>query len=559
MLALNIIYFTLVVSFVIKNEEEKVKYVKNCTKQTIKKIFNEDDTLLFMFVNTYRHIFPDYVGNPSMIIDMKKDSNILNKSIGHKQNFVIYSENYYSLLLMLNKLSITELWLKNKTPLRKVLLIIPIYESYTLTKLFQVWWKLKILNVVILTYDLNSKDGLVMLKMSDPLAIPNQCETEANLIITHTCNDIKLIKFPNVLRKHENCFLTFIYLDVRQFSKKYLVKSVSLKFYIIDTIAKYLNMTLKTRNSSNNSSSNEDRFKIGTSAFELCVIFNSCSRIYNVDDSIWVVPAPERIPPMESLKLVFKRTVWILILVTFILTSLILWLLERCKYANNQHNMAYYFLKVSSMTILGLTNDRRLLRSFRFLIISYVIYSIHIQAVFTGKLFVLLTIPQFEQQIRTLTELSETNNSIIIRSEYLHYYNFTNYADVYRKIQKKFIAYNANEYINLLQTEESAINYTIHMARDVLRQITTNSTRKYYYFQDNSYFGSLKSAFCTQSLSYFTITVNEIITRLIESGLINHHNTQFDYFSENRTFARYVKLKKEICESVKFKVVPSNF
>ncbi|KAK4882788.1 hypothetical protein RN001_006107 [Aquatica leii] len=519
MLVLNVIYFTFVLSLVIKNDD-RIEKVKSCAQTTIKHIFEDDDILLFMFDDAYHYVFPDYVTNPSMIIDTRKDRTILNTSIGHKQNLVIYSKNFDALLFTLRKLYYNELWFANKTPLRKILLITQIWERKTLAKVFALWWKMEIINVVILSYDLNKMNALIGLMVSDPQTELNKCEAETNLLLTHSCNDIRQVEFPRILRKYKNCNLTFGYDNNGQL-KRNQSKAISLNWYILDTISKYLNMTLQTKKVVPDVWLNEDKFQIKVSSFIPCITAGSCSRVYNIMDYIWIVPAPKRILPIEALKLAFK--LW--------------WLLEKCKYPNNQRDLVYYFLEICSMTILGSTTNKRLFRVFRFLIVSYLIYSIHIQAVFTGKLVTLLTIPQFYHPIQTLNELSESNNSIITYdSAFCVNVNGTDSdnTNIYRKLKPKFICYSIENYTDLLKTEESTLSYTILTYRDIMEQLTQSFERKYYYFIDNSYFGNLKIVYRTRPLSSFLITLNEIITRMIEFGILDHHNTLYEYFHKKR-------------------------
>ncbi|KAK4878844.1 hypothetical protein RN001_011350 [Aquatica leii] len=507
MLLLNVIYLTLTVGFVII-KDEKVENVKSCVQQAIKNIFAEDDTLLFIFDDVDRYIFSYNINNPSIIIDMSRENKFVNEtSIGHHQNYVIHARSYITLLLTLNKLHVTKIWKNNKMPLRKVLFVTPIFENETFSKVIRTYWAIKVLNLVILTYDLNKKDTAIRLMVSDPQAVQNQCQRTANLINTYSCNESNVIKFPRILRKYENCFLTIH--STLDASNKHRSRLLFTTAYILETIREYLNMSIT--------------LKKQTDAWFQEDLFRLMMNFYND------VPAPKRIPQMETLKLVFKQTVWIFILVSFILTSVMLWCINKYAFPSNQHSLGYYFLEVYSITIFGTTTSKRLLPFLQFIFISYVIYSIHIQAVFTGKLITLLTIPQFEHQIKSLQELSESNNSIVTYMKTLCFDNpDKNEGKIYRKIKTKFICYSNEDYRRLISTEEATINYTILVDQDVFQQLSGRLKRKSYYFVDNSFLGITPVSFTIDSFSYFTVTLNEIIIRLIESGLLKQLKARYD-------------------------------
>ncbi|KAK4878845.1 hypothetical protein RN001_011351 [Aquatica leii] len=521
MLLLNVIYLTLTVGFVII-KDEKVENVKSCVQQAIKNIFGEDDTLLFIFDDVDRYIFSDNINNPSIIIDMSRENKFVNEtSIGHQQNYVIHARSYNTLLQTLTKLYATKIWRNNKMALRKVLFVTPFFENETFSKIIRTYWSIKVLNLVILTYDLNEKDSAIRLMVSDPQAVLNQCETKANLINTYSCNESNVIKFPRILRKYENCFLTIhSIVDALNNHESRLLFTTA---YILETIREYLNMSITLKNE--------------TDAWLKEDLFRLMINFYND------VPAPKRIPQMETLKLVFKQTVWIFILVSFILTSVMLWCINKYAFPSNQHSLGYYFLEVYSITIFGTTTSKRLLPFLQFIFVSYVIYSIHIQAVFTGKLITLLTIPQFEHQIESLQGLSESNNSIVTNIRRLCSDNpDKNDNKMYRKIKTKFTCYSYQEYCHLINSEEVTINYTILVDEDVFQQLCERSKRKCYYFVDNSFLRTRQVSFSIDPFSYFTVTLNEIIIRLIESGLLKQVKARYDY---NNTLYSTVSFNKK--------------
>ncbi|KAK4876242.1 hypothetical protein RN001_012664 [Aquatica leii] len=203
---------------------------------------------------------------------------------------------------------------------------------------------------------------------------------------------------------------------------------------------------------------------------------------------------------------------------------------------NNRHNLISCFLEVYSITIMGSTNKNLLFSVFKFLFISYVLYAIHIQAVFTSKLVTLLTVPQYEKQIETLDELVESNNSLLTIDSYFEFYNFTDNAEVYLKVKSKLQQLNDIVIYNLLNTQDSRSTNAIFVNQDLLEQTININKNKYYFFVDNSLMGNLKTVLFVRPTSYFVFTLNEIINRLVEAGLLDHENRLFEVY-ENRTIS----------------------
>ncbi|KAK4877920.1 hypothetical protein RN001_010426 [Aquatica leii] len=477
----------LVAVFAFNKDQEQTKRVKICAQKTIEYMFDQDDTLLFMFDND-SYIFPNYVSNPSMINDFNKESHLLKKSIGHKQNFVMYSKNAEALNATLMNFIRTRTWVANMVPTRKLLLIIPTTDDDDIISVFHLLFQLEFSKFVVLTYDLNTTNS-IKLMLGDPLAEPNQCGRSAKLLTTYSCNDPKLIQFPSFLRKYTNCNITYL-IGVKHIdTARGTGKTGKTGMKIVDIIVNFFNITLIEKYD-NDPSMRLDRFILRMTEINQCR-FMSCTRIHAYTRFFFVVPTGKRIPALEALKLVFKTTVWILILLAFVLTSLVWWLFDKLK-RSNKTDLTLCLLEVYSMTILGLTKTVRLFWAFRYLFIAYVIYSIHIQAVFTGKLVTLLTVPQFEKSIQSLEELAESNYSIIISKTFLNLINVTDTKHVYTKIRRQFVRYKDDEVYEILLQTNSAMNYTVFTDEESIEIYERTKKLKFNYFVDTSYSSGMK-------------------------------------------------------------------
>ncbi|KAF5282148.1 hypothetical protein FQR65_LT02845 [Abscondita terminalis] len=273
-------------------------------------------------------------------------------------------------------------------------------------------WYLGVKNFVVLVDYSNQYYNYQILYNSDPQEISNNCGKNLNSVTEQICDsDDITIEFPKLLRKYTNCVFGY-------FSTYDLESETQLGYVVTDFVLKFI-----TQHLNSSFTQNEKNYELVDyfvhSGFLRFVTSSNPSAVFFSPKVIWAVPKPKQIPLIEVLKVIFKKTVWVSIGFSFTIVSIIWWLIA--KYRSNgiddRYNFTLVLLSVWESTILGCTKRVPVLWSLRFIFISYILYSIHIQAIINSKIVEILTIPQYDASIRNLAELSESNLQIITFKE----------------------------------------------------------------------------------------------------------------------------------------------
>ncbi|KAF5301306.1 hypothetical protein FQR65_LT08925 [Abscondita terminalis] len=242
------------------------------------------------------------------------------------------------------------------------------------------------------------------------------------------------------------------------------------------------------------------------------------SFIIYYDDYVWVVPSPKKLHPIEVLKIVFKTNVWIAILLSYFLTSIIWWLILRR--ASDSTNFSSALIALYSLTLFGSLQRPPSFLTLKLIFVGYVVYSVHIQTAFTCNLINILTIPQFEHPITTLEELANTNVPIFIEvSDY--YYHFRNESvteNLYSRIRNKLKVMSGENFTKLVFDKKVYSKYSYLFKREEIEIFESFLGTKIYKVVDNTITSSHKSIIATTHNSYFAETLFYLISVLVESA-----------------------------------------
>ncbi|KAF5304446.1 hypothetical protein FQR65_LT07976 [Abscondita terminalis] len=254
-----------------------------------------------------------------------------------------------------------------------------------------------------------------------------------------------------------------------------------------------------------------------------------CSSIYYSTNAMWAVPKPKQIPLIEAIGVIFKKTVWAAIIVSIILTSIVWWLIV--KYEKKSENFSTILLNTWGLTLLGCVNNAPVIWATRFLVITYIIGFIHIQAVLNSKIVEVLTIPQYEHGIRKLEELLESDLPIIIHP-YIQPYVFKKEdieMDVrHNKVQQLLSNFTNPEgiervVVDCLSKSECAAFFTgeeLYLDNDVLEISNI--------INDNSLTGNFDSVLACELGSYISITFNKLVDAFVESGIMSEFTKKLE-------------------------------
>lgn len=141
---------------------------------------------------------------------------------------------------------------------------------------------------------------------------------------------------------------------------------------------------------------------------ELCELFE-CTITYLKDRLVWYVPRARQVAQWKGFYRVFEKETWMVILTVNIMVALLLWRMGRIYKETSYSSLAKSLSHVWAM-ILGISvpEQPRASRP-RLLFLFWIIYCLHMNAVYLSFLNSFLIKPGFERQIRTVEELVRSN------------------------------------------------------------------------------------------------------------------------------------------------------
>ncbi|XP_031355768.1 uncharacterized protein LOC116180077 [Photinus pyralis] len=233
---------------------------------------------------------------------------------------------------------------------------------------------------------------------------------------------------------------------------------------------------------------------------------HSYSSPIHKENVVWLVPRAKIIPPMEVIFVTFEKQVWILIVVSFIIVTAAWWFIMSCKQRRwNMGNMAIAMTNLTSLTILGSVAKVPKSAILCCVLITYLVYVIHINCGFTANLINILTQPQYEFQISNLKQLADSNLPIYAPDKFLEFQFHSNVTDceLYTKLKSLTVPIKSSqEYVMvflkiskhgnsaLVTLEEHLFNMQREFSNElkVYKIIDNSITWRINYFR-NHYFG----------------------------------------------------------------------
>ncbi|KAF5285773.1 hypothetical protein FQR65_LT13052 [Abscondita terminalis] len=474
-----------------------------------KNVFGTDATLIYVRNGTK---FSAKLPNPIVLFNAR--SRVYARAI-LPQNYVIQADSFVDVLdLVRVSLVLSPFWRKKLTREGKFLLIT---ADKDLEKKFAAFWKMGIINLVVLAYDFA---GAARLLTSDPQAPDNACGLKVNAF----SNSDARIQLPKTLRKYTNCNAT--YLTANTVTSKQ-AREHEMANFVLKTMVNRFGLSLTTENSQTTVHV-RNFFTIGIGYRDLLTNHFYTSIFYS-DKMICIVPFPQKIPTMKIVKMIFKTIVWIYVLVTFVAASLTWWFIVK------RTNLSEAFLKVFSITLFGSTNDYERSRSMRCLFLAYVVYAIHIQTAFNSKLIEILTIPQYEPRIKSLTELGDSDVAILVREGIytLFFDHEEHHGTLFNKIKEKMVVKEVGEYSDLVFDINTYNTMAVLLTNNEVELITNALKTEFCILDDFTFVPRMDMAFYGIEGAYILKTIDEVIVLLRESGLLDHFLKGINYDTDS--------------------------
>ncbi|KAF5284163.1 hypothetical protein FQR65_LT00163 [Abscondita terminalis] len=464
---------------------------EECVAKTVNAVFARNESVIYVHGGNAR--FPFLEENPRIIIDARIRIKLAQSYKSYSHNFVLDAEDYDEFMDVLKIVITGGLWHGSLTPQGKFLLIT---NEKNLEKKIKFFWQCGAINLVFLIYN-SKRNGTVF--TIDPQAVNNNCALELREFLTVTnCFAPTRIRLPNVFRKYTNCNVTHISSVTAEKVKIRVNESIR---FILELFVELFKVSLKT---------------IARTPFDLFTFYTSYRK------PLPKLPFPRRIPTMKILQIVFKNIVWINILVAYVGTSLVWWLISRALSTTSSISLA--FLKAFSITLFGWAGKLVSISSMRCLFLTYVLYSIHIQTAFTSKLIEILTIPQYEPRIKTLTELGDSNLVIYVKSNVyeLFFDHEEPNNELYNKIKQKLEPLSDELYMMITTEFETYTNSAALLSKNEVEILSQFYQTNFCTISDFAFVSSLERVFAAAESAYIIKTLDKLINLLMESGVLNH-------------------------------------
>ncbi|KAF5284888.1 hypothetical protein FQR65_LT13380 [Abscondita terminalis] len=504
----------------------------NCVNRVIETIFKEEETIIFSISDSDNFVFSNTIANPRLIFSEKnliKDES----EVGFRIGMVLYVDG------LENSKRIERIWyatlvINNISPNVKWFIITPRPD---IASYFKQLWLRDVLHIVVLQYNLNSTERFLRIFTANPQAIPNKCGTVLNLVNNQTCDSNLVVEYPKPLRKYTNC--TFKIMTSTELRKDKKQNNHTVKI-IHNFLIKQISSQLDSNYARYSKTDRSMIISLTILRYEDTGILSSI--IFYSAKAMWAVPKPKLIPLIKVIGIIFNKTVWTTIVLSFIVTATIWWLIVKYakKYVKDKCSFTMILLNTWELTLFGCVNRIPVLWATRLLVISYIICFIHIQAVFNSKIVEVLTVPQYEHGIQNLEDLLDSGLEILVHPnvKYLVFVNSSNDGDV-----------RYNKALQLLSELEYVEEIT-----EVLSECIINSKCAAFFtgeepylndevlgisniINDNALTGNFDAIVSYPGGSYISLSVNTIVEALVESGIMNNfikklEKTKFEFESE---------------------------
>uniref|UniRef100_A0A1Y1K2K3 Ionotropic glutamate receptor C-terminal domain-containing protein n=1 Tax=Photinus pyralis TaxID=7054 RepID=A0A1Y1K2K3_PHOPY len=389
-------------------------------------------------------------------------------------------------------------------------------------------WKSLLYNVVLLSWG----SGEEVLSVSNQFTEGNNCGERARVIEKESCAGSVNIQFPKTSNLNQ-CPLVLAVYHKSRFNYLKLVKSCPDVRYIMEFLMNLMAQYFNTKYVVHVANREGDiaqfiEYNKNISIFlyaDPTAPANIASQPVLTHSIVWIVPKSLPVPAIRVVLLAFKSLVWYLIIFTFVSTVFVWWLIVGCQ--NRRFRLEDgldAMTNVSSLTILS--SIPVMPRSFlhRSVILAYLIYIIHISCAFTSRWIELLTVPQYEFQIKTLQQFADANLPIYISNNFQRNHfsrNDTNNA-LYEKLQKLLIPCRTHD---TMTTGIRRVHNYRNCAAIVTHQdiITTqmSMTDKFdvVKIEDSSITGAHHLKFGYKLNYYFAVHIDTFLQKLVESGI----------------------------------------
>jgi hypothetical protein len=231
------------------------------------------------------------------------------------------------------------------------------------------------------------------------------------------------------------------------------------------------------------------------------------------DTSIWYVPRAAKRPMWIVVLRVFVVSVWLLLFLTIILSSLMLRYLSLGFPQDGKHLSILECLCISWSVLLGVPVPVIPVGNpFRVLFFFFVVFSMAINNVFQSSITSFLVDPGFEHQIDTFAEITESGLNVFISEDFEWYMYYTS-------VERERIISGSD--MNLLMQRASENKYSVLFSSFPTMSFTFGRNQSKYHAL-SEYSLQLHNIMVVKKGWPFLEPVNTVISRLVEGGIPNN-------------------------------------
>ncbi|KAK4887609.1 hypothetical protein RN001_003880 [Aquatica leii] len=492
--------------------------LEKCVSKTINELFNEEETLTFVYDEYVDVEVPIIIQNPYAIA---RSTGSTRSKLDKNAAYIMHLQNQKSLNSTFEFLNLSTFWILRHSLNIQYFIIIKEQNFEDLQKTFTFLWSLKIHKIVVFTQHYSKNRNIIKIHTSNPFYKGNHCGAIANVIHSQDCSDNSTIQILEKYKNLNGCDIIFL----TPFSNEPSC-AVTYLLEFFNELADRVNGNFTAKfliNKTTAASIQKQPIIAVTLITDQSELFltNDFSNTAFMCKLEFVVKGGERISPVRILFIIFKTEVWIMIIVSILVTSIALWFIssfdeDQFIFSKLEEVCSNVFLATIWGYFAKIPKNKG-----RYICICYLVYQIHIQTGFTSNLVTVLTTPQYKTGITNIEQLVKSNLSIIATESYKEYY-FSDIGkpdSIYSRIKNRtqFAELEYNEMAEALHSGNNALFLldldTNFMEAHLGGSIHINRIKA------NSIAGILRSSYLMTPGHYFKKTLNSFLRSMDESGI----------------------------------------
>ncbi|KAF5296492.1 hypothetical protein FQR65_LT01481 [Abscondita terminalis] len=484
------------------NITDKIYEFDVCYARIIDYLFGTDGLIHFIYESNTKDRMPFSLGNQKILLNAQ--THFLPEYCIPGKNFVFLIDDDAGFGRMFSVLQKTCMWNQMYSPKGRFLI------HYAI-------------NVIMMVYDKSDTDAVPKIYSLDMLHENNGHGLQPNFAYEQSCNSsLSSIFFHKPFRNFRR-FPIMVLLLIKDYVEIYR-KASFFRHFILDKLCDFINVSCVEYELTTNENLSNWIYKFHTaiaSNYKMeDVGFLEKSQILSRDVALWIFPFPERISMFEVYIIIFHRNIWIMILVAFVSVTSCYWLI-------NKRKISWSYLFIEFLRISLFNNVHTMPRKYvlRFLIMSYIVFSMHIQTAYVSKLIEVLTMPKYKNGISSINDLANSDSKIYMAGNKMDFYFMDKLHgdDLYTKIQRKVVG------LREMYAESMAMGY-LYLYNNVsvlvdegiiaLYEINTRTKITNKKVSDTLFPGHFDEVFLTKPGHFFMDTINKFLTVMDESGII---------------------------------------